>query len=75
MKAGFYVDLDIPKGDSEADRAVREWMLKSIKDDAFSLLGYEQDIPLGKSATAEDIIATLDGYGTLWENCAAMIIK
>lgn len=67
MKAGFYVDLDIPKGDSEADRAVREWMLKSIKDDAFSLLGYEQDIPLGKSATAEDIIATLDGYGTLWE--------
>lgn len=67
MKAGFYVDLDIPKGDLEADRAVREWMLKSIKDDAFSLLGYEQDIPLGKSATAEDIIATLDGYGTLWE--------
>ena len=67
VEAGFNVDLDIPKGDSEADRAVREWMLKAIKDDAFSLLGYERDIPLGKSATAKDMIATLDGYGTLWE--------
>lgn len=35
MEAGFSVDLDIPKGDAESDKAIREWMMAAIRDDAF----------------------------------------
>lgn len=38
MEAGFDVDLDIPKGTTGCDNAIREWLLSSIRDDAFSLL-------------------------------------
>lgn len=66
-KAGFGVDLDIPQGDSNADRAIREWMVASIKDDAFSLLGYQKEIPVGNSGTVQEMKASLDSYGRLWE--------
>lgn len=36
MEAGFSVDLEVPKANSEADKAIREWMIAAIKDDAFS---------------------------------------
>lgn len=35
METGFRVDLEVPKANSEADKAIREWMIAAIKDDAF----------------------------------------
>lgn len=67
VEAGFRVNLDIPKGDSEVDRAIREWMTEAIKDDVFPLLGYQRDIPIGKHTTAAEMKSTLDAYGILWE--------
>jgi len=67
VNAGFYVELDIPKGNSEADKAIRGWMLESIKDDAFSLLDYQKDIPVIKSPTPDEMRTSLDRYGVLWE--------
>ena len=40
---GFSVDLDVPEGETKADVAIREWMSDAIKNDAFSLLGYQKD--------------------------------
>ncbi len=35
MDAGFSVDLEIPKDATEADKAIQEWMMAAIWDDAF----------------------------------------
>lgn len=35
MDAGFNVDLEIPKGNTGADRSIREWMMTAVRDDAF----------------------------------------
>lgn len=35
MDAGFTVDLEIPKGNTGADRSIREWMMTAVRDDAF----------------------------------------
>lgn len=67
VDAGFDVDLDIPKGNRDCDKTIREWMISSIKDDAFSLLGCNKDIFVGNSDYVQDMTSSLDAYGTLWE--------
>ena len=67
MKAGFSVDLDIPKGDAEADKAIREWMMAAIRDDAFYQLENNRGIPVGKCTSLKDLQLSLDKYGVLWE--------
>ena len=67
MEAGFSVDLDIPKGDMESDKAIREWMMAAIRDDAFYLLENKGGIPVGKCGSLKDLLHSLDGYGVLWE--------
>lgn len=67
MEAGFNVDLVIPKGDAEADNAIREWMMATIRDDAFSLLENNKEVPVGKCASLKEMELSLDGYGALWE--------
>lgn len=66
VSVGVFVDLDIPKGNTESDRAIREWMVAAIKDDAFSLLLDSMDIPTGRSSTLQQAQTTLDLYGELW---------
>lgn len=39
MRAGFSVELDAPKDNSEQDKTVREWMMKAVRDDAFLSVG------------------------------------
>ena len=67
MEAGFSVDLDIPKGDAESDKAIREWMMAAIRDDAFYQLENNRDIPVGKCTSLKDLQLSLDKYGVLWE--------
>ena len=67
MEAGFSVDLDIPKGEAESDKAIREWMMAAIRDDAFYQLENNRDIPVGKCTSLKDMLYSLDGYGVLWE--------
>lgn len=67
VEAGFDVNLDIPKGATDCDNAIREWMMSSIKDDAFSLLGFHKDVPVGNSGSVQDMVSSLDTYGMLWE--------
>ena len=67
MEAGFSVDLDIPKGDAESDKAIREWMMAAIRDDAFYQLENNRGIPVGKCTSLKDLQLSLDKYGVLWE--------
>lgn len=67
VEAGFDVDLDIPKGTADCDNAIREWMVYSIKDDAFSLLGFHEEVPVGNSGSVRDMESSLDTYGMFWE--------
>ena len=67
MEAGFDVDLDIPKGTTDCDNAIREWMMSSINDDAFPLLDSHKEIPLSKSNSVQNMMSSLDSYGVLWE--------
>jgi len=67
VEAGFDVDLDIPKGSTDCDNAIREWMMSSIKDDAFSLLGFHKEVPVGNSGSVQDMTASLEKYSVLWE--------
>lgn len=65
--AGFRVDLDVPRGNAKADKAIRQWMLNAITTDAFSLLGHMNDISVASCETLEEQKSSLDRYGTLWE--------
>ena len=67
MDAGFSVDLEIPKDTTEADKAIREWMMAAIRDDAFYQLENNRDIPVGKCTSSNDMLHSLDEYGVLWE--------
>lgn len=67
VEAGFEVDLDVPKGNSKADKAIRQWMMAAIADDAFSLLEDYEDIPKANVETLDALKSSLDGYGALWE--------
>ena len=67
MDAGFTVDLEIPKGNTGADRSIREWMMTAVKDDAFFQLERYKDIPVGKCTSLRDMLHSLDDYGVLWE--------
>lgn len=64
---GFTVDLDIPKSDSQTDAAIREWLMKSVKDDVFSLLGRQNEVHVGRADTYQNTVRSLDSYGVLWE--------
>ena len=64
---GFSVDLDVPEGETTADVAIREWMSDAIKNDAFSLLGYQKEFRAKRKPSYEDFIGTLDDYGMFWE--------
>lgn len=65
--AGFSVDLDVPKGNAESDKAIREWMMAAITDDAFYQLEYNREIPVGKCTSLKEMQHSLDEYGVLWE--------
>ena len=67
VEAGFSVDLDIPKGNTDSDKAIRKWMISAIRDDAFFLLENNKDIPVGKCTSLNDMLHSLDEYGVLWE--------
>lgn len=67
MDAGFTVDLEIPKGNTGADRSIREWMMTAVRDDAFFQLESSKDIPVGKCTSLRDMLHSLDDYGVLWE--------
>lgn len=67
VEAGFDVDLDIPNGTTDCDNAIREWMMSSIRDDAFSLLNLLKDVPVGNSGSTRDMTSSLDADGILWE--------
>lgn len=67
MDAGFSVDLEISKDTTEADKAIREWMMAAIRDDAFYQLENNRDIPVGKCTSSNDMLHSLDEYGVLWE--------
>ncbi len=67
VDAGFSVDLDIPKGNADSDKAIREWMMAAIRDDAFYQLENNMGIPVGKCTSLNDMQHSLDEYGVLWE--------
>lgn len=67
LDAGFSVDLEIPKGITEADKAIRGWMMAAVRDDAFSLFDLNREIPVGKCVSLGDMRHSLDEYGVLWE--------
>lgn len=67
VDAGFSVDLEIPKGITEADKAIRGWMMAAVRDDAFSLFDLNREIPVGKCVSLGDMRHSLDEYGVLWE--------
>lgn len=67
VEAGFDVDLDIPNGTTDCDNAIREWMMYSIRDDAFSLLNLPKEVPVGNSGCTRDMTSSLDADGILWE--------
>lgn len=65
--AGFKVDMDVPKGNSKADNAMRQWMMEALTADVFSLLEYTNDISAPNCETLDELKSSLDRYGTLWE--------
>lgn len=67
VEAGFEVDLDIPKGNTKADKTIRQWLMAAIADDAFSLLEDQEDIPKANVETIDALKSSLDEYGVLWE--------
>ena len=67
VDAGFSVDLDIPKGNADSDKAIREWMMAAIRDDAFYQLQNNRGIPVGKCTSLKDMQHSLDEYGVLWD--------
>ena len=67
MDAGYSVDLEIPKDTTEADKAIREWMMAAIRDDAFYQLENNRDSPVDKCSSLNDMLHSLDEYAVLWE--------
>ena len=67
VDAGFSVDLEIPKGTTEADNAIRGWMMAAIRDDAFYQLKNNSGIPVGRCPSPKDMQHSLYEYGVLWE--------
>lgn len=64
---GFSVDLDVPEGETKADIVIREWMTDAIKNDAFSLLGYQKDFKARRKPSYDEFMKALDDYGMFWE--------
>ena len=67
VDAEFSVDLDVPKGNAESDKAIREWMMAAIRDDAFYQLENNRGVPVGKCTSLKEMQHSLDEYGVLWE--------
>ena len=64
---GFSVDLDVPEGETKADVAIREWLSDAIKNDVFSLLGYQKDFNGRRKPSYDEFMKALDDYGMFWE--------
>lgn len=64
---GLKLNLDIPVGNADSDKAIREWMTSAIKNDAFSLFECQKYVPEENSATLQDMKSILENYGKLWE--------
>lgn len=65
--AALCVNLEIPKGNSESDKAIRGWMVNSVKDDALAMVCYQDTIPSTSSLTYNETFSLLDKYGELWK--------
>ena len=50
-----------------ADVTIREWMSDAIKNDAYSLLGYQKDFNGKRKPSYDEFMSTLDNYGMFWE--------
>lgn len=64
---GFSVDLDVPEGDEMSDVAIRGWMINAIKNDVFSLLGYQKEFAVRSKPSYNEFVSLLNDYGVLWE--------
>ena len=62
VDAGFSVDLEIPKGTTEADNAIRGWMMAAVRDDAFYQLKNNSGIPVGRCPSPKDMQHSLYAY-------------
>lgn len=67
MEIGFDLDIEVPQSGSQADVAIREWMLEAIMKDVFSVLGYQDELDAVKKPSFQKMMTCLDSYGTLWE--------
>lgn len=67
VNSGISVDLELPKGNSPADIAIRDFIIKMIKDDAFQMLPAYGDIPTVKISKIDDVAKALEQYAGLWE--------
>jgi len=67
-EAGFDIDLEIPKGNTAVDVAIREWIVTQVRNDIFPLLKYDpEEIPVAKCDSIEEMKGCLDRYGEIWE--------
>lgn len=66
-EAGYSVEVDIPIGNSSASRSIRNWIMESVKDEAFELLGYRNIVPVANCRNVKETMSSLDSYGLLWE--------
>ncbi|MCD8301486.1 MAG: hypothetical protein LUC44_00540 [Prevotellaceae bacterium] len=65
--AGFSVDIEVPKGDSPADLAIREFLVRAIGEDIFSELDVNTaTIASHDSSTPSGILETLKQYSAIW---------
>ncbi len=65
---GFSVDMELPDGDSPADRAVREFLLLAVRQDIFSELGCDSLGEMGQRSDSPAAVATTLGqYNALWK--------
>ena len=69
---GFSVDLDVPEGETKADVAIREWMSDAIKNDVFSLLGYQKDFNGRRKPSYDEHWMTMECSG---KNYVVVIIR
>lgn len=67
LKIGFYVRMDLPKGNSRGDSVMRSMLMRSVRDNIFELLPNGEDVPVSRCATLAEMKMSLDRYSVLWE--------
>lgn len=65
---GFFVDMEIPKGNSASDKAFRAWMMKEATRDIFGLFGDDVNVAVMSCDTPDKIIQGLEEYHTKWND-------